>query len=374
MHLAPALASRTFRKLGAARLTTLCDTAGFDVDAALRAWDVLVDPWGDRPVGATRRRDSDITDDHSPFEFSLSVEANRIEPRFLVESQGATGSLTDAWQAARATNERLRAAYGVSLARLGLVEDLFAPRVADVPFAMWHAAWLRHDAAPLFKVYLSPQAGGAAEAPARTQEAFRRLGLGDAWPSVERLLARRGGRDRLIYFSLDLSDDARARVKLYIAHPGITARELDALLAGTPGTRAGDVTALCRALTGQTGSFTARPLLTTLAFTAGDTRPSAVTLHVPIRCYVRDDGVALDNIARHLGAGPGALYRQAIERFADRDLRAGVGMQTYVSVQRRGEALRTTVYLAPELYAVAPPLQPTQRSAAPAAAAWSLTG
>lgn len=341
----------TFRSQGSEQLTALCRAVGFEARPAVEAFETLVEPWGELPVGTAPRWASDITDDGSPYEFSLGIEGARGEPRFLVESQGRDGSLSAAWTAAQETNERLRRRYGTSLERLSRIEDLFAPRYAGARFAMWHAAWLRAGAEPLFKVYLNPDARGPGEAPALVEEALGRLGFSGVWPQLAKHLSRRAGADRLIYFSLDLAADEQARVKVYIAHERGSAEDVEPLLATGPEYVPGDAHRFCQALTGTTGPFTARPLLTCLAYVAnGGTQPSSVTLHLPIRCYARDDGEASRRVVEQLGVGKGAMYLRALQALAGRPLEAGTGLQTYVSYRRQRERLRTTIYLSPELY------------------------
>lgn len=346
---------QTFGSFGNARLEALCRAIDFDPAPALAAFGALIAPWSDRPLGATPPWPSDITDDHTPYELSVGIEGERAEPRFLVESQGDDGTLATRWAAGRATNERLRRTYGVALERFERVADLFEPRASEARFALWHAGWLRHDKPPVFKVYLNPQVHGPMAAPGLVREALGRLGFAHAWSVLAAQLARRPGRDRLIYFSLDLDDGPRARVKVYVAHGHATADDVEPAMTLSAGHVAGDAAEFCRAMTGGEGPFSARPLLTCLAFTAGsDARPTSVTLHLPIRCYVADDGAALVRITAALAPGHRAIYRRAVAAVAARPLSAGVGLQTYASFRRQDGRPRTTAYLALEAFAVAP--------------------
>jgi len=346
----------TLRSFAQARLEALCHTVDFEPAIAAETLDMFLAPWGDCSLRARPPWPSDITDDHTPVELSLSIEGNRLEPRFLVEVQGRDGSLASAWSAARETNERLHRRYGVSLARLAEIEALFEPRGVDARFGMWHAVWLRPAQAPLFKIYLNPQVQGRGEAPALVEEALRRLGFSRAWSFLAAQLGRRGVSDDLIYFSLDLDGGAHARVKVYVAHPRARVEEIDPLLASGPDHVHGDAERFCRAMTGGTGPFHARPLLTCFAFTdPAEARPQSVTLHLPIRCYVDSDQVALHRISSYLGEGTGSMYRRAITAIAGRPLDARTGIQTYVSLQRRRGGSRVTVYLGLEAYTPSAP-------------------
>lgn len=349
----------SFRSLAQLRLHALCEAVAFEPAAAQAVFDALIDSWGDLPIGAAPRWRSDITDDHTPYELSLSFANGRAEPRFLVESQCESPAdlptLDKAWEAGQATNQRLRGRYGACLERFERIVDLFAPSAVQTRFAMWHAAWLRPGAPPLFKLYLNPEAHGPAAAPQRVAAALQRLGFTHAWRFIAEQLQRRPSRDHIIYFSLDLEATPEARVKIYLAHPGARAQDVEPLLAAAPDYQPGDAERFCRALTGGSGPYELRPLLTCFAFSSEhDCRPRNVTLHLPIRCYVRDDHVALERIATLLGEREGALYRRAVEAVAPRPLDAGAGLQTYVSFRRQNEQPKITVYLAVEAYATAP--------------------
>jgi len=344
-----------FLELTQTRLAALCEATQFDARTALEACETLLGPTGQLRVESSPQWRSALSDDHTPVEFSIALEGGRVEPRLLIESLDDAPTVASSWDAARATNERLRQRYGTPLERLALVEELFRPR-RDASFGMWHAAWLRQGRPPLFKVYLNPAANGVESAPALIEEVLGRLGFSRAWSCIEGVVARRPSVDHVIYFSLDLDANPAARVKVYVAHPSATARDIEPLLALSPGYVAGESERFCRALTMTEGPFGARPLQTCYAFTASDdARPSSVTLHLPIRSYTAHDRVALERISNYLGGELGASYRQIIERVAHRPLEAGSGLQTYASLCCARNQKRATVYLAMEAYATHPP-------------------
>ena len=130
----------TFRSFALERLGSLCRAVDYDVSRAVDPLDTLIEPFGDLPVGRAPRWPSDITDDATPIELSLSMEGTRWEPRFLVEPQGEDGSLATRWRAGQDTNRRIAKRYGVSLDRVAAIEDLFEPVDEEGKFAMWHAA------------------------------------------------------------------------------------------------------------------------------------------------------------------------------------------------------------------------------------------
>jgi DMATS type aromatic prenyltransferase len=299
-------------------------------------------PWGDARASATSSWPSDITDDHTPFELSLAVDGAEPETRALVEVQAASPSVSENWVAARGLTRRWAPTYGMDLARLDRVADLFEPRPGTPRFALWHGICFGRARAPDFKVYLNPHARSPERARDLVEEAMRRLGFGSAAPHFPK--DARG--EDVLYFSLDLSAAPLARVKVYFAHRAGTIDAVEAAVACGPGHAPGRAADFCRAMLRASGPFDRRPILTCLSFVAGDPRPSAVTVHVPVRDYVPNDQAVRDRVCAYLPAEGAAIYRRALDSFARRPLSWGAGMQTYVSL--RLPSRRVTVYLATE--------------------------
>lgn len=327
------------------------------LDHAIELFDILGESWAAHPISLGPPYPSDITDDHSPFEFSLALDESRIELRLLGEALGASPSLGSNWDAAWRLTERLEQRSGVSLTRARAIESLFRPRRPNLRFALWHAVSLNpRGGAPDFKLYFNPQSDPTAPAAGVTQEALRRLGFGRAFDWIARHALGRDGLDHLVYFALDLSDLPEARIKVYVAQERATANEVEAVMAATPGHSAGEARQACLALAGSPGPYLARPPIVSLAFAAGcDARPASATLHVPVRCYAEDDREALGRILPFLPSGAGPLYARLLASLTPRRLEDGVGLQTYASLRRHGGSRRVTVYLSPELHAVSPP-------------------
>jgi DMATS type aromatic prenyltransferase len=347
------VSSETLAQRGSARLRALCRALGYDAletRAAESLFEVLAASWGKRAVDEPPTWASDITDDHTPYEFSLAVDGRAAELRFLIEVQGARPSLTSNWAESRAMNERLAAEHGAHLGRLAAVEDLFAPSRAS-RFAMWHAVCLRPGEPPDFKVYLDPQAHGAAEARWLVETAMQRLGLGDARAHLPAI----GAGDELCYVSLDLSATPASRIKIYTAHHHASVARIEAAIASAEGYTPGQVLDFCQLVGASKGPFRARPVQTCLAFVQGKAAPITGTVHFPIRSYVHDDRVAADRILRCMGPESASIYVKALEAFADRRLEDGTGMQTYVSLRLERGRRRLNVYLAPQIYTRANP-------------------
>ncbi|HMG19657.1 MAG TPA: tryptophan dimethylallyltransferase family protein, partial [Kofleriaceae bacterium] len=214
-------ASPTLHELGSWQLGALANVA----DELVRDLPNILAVFGELLGTSAGRRGqdgpayaSDVVDDHTPFEMSLAIGGTAPELRLLVETVGADSSLAARWQAARALGERLRDRHGADLRRLDAIADLFQPRRDHGVLAMWYAVGFRPGQPPQWKAYVDLRARGNEHARAVLEEALDRLGLAAAYP---RLMREAGGRDlldELVYFSLDLADHDRARVKAYFRH------------------------------------------------------------------------------------------------------------------------------------------------------------
>ncbi|HEX8110344.1 MAG TPA: iron-containing redox enzyme family protein, partial [Kofleriaceae bacterium] len=226
---------------------------------------------------------------------------------------------------------------------------------------MWYAVVFRPDHAPAWKAYLDLRAQGSERARAVLEEALDRLGLGAAYPRLMREAGARDLLDELVYFSLDLAEDERARVKVYFRHYQATIGDLERVIAGAGGAEPGDIGAFCTTVLGHSGPYRARPLVSCWAFTGGE--PSGATLYAPIAYYVRDDAEARARILRWMDCveiDPDG-YERALAAFARRSLESGVGMHSYVSFKRDRGLPRVTAYLAPEAYRTFPPASLARR-------------
>jgi len=344
----PSPVTPSLRSLGRAQIDGLCEALGIDEQRgrALAAFDLLSDSWADRPTDRPAFP-SDITDDSSPYEFSVAFDGRTPELRLLSEAQGSQGSMAARWTAAWHMSEQLAQRFGASLARARRVATIFEPKVHGLTFAMWHAASLR-AANPAFRIYFNPLAKGRSHALPSVVLALETLGMAGAAAWLSRRFPR--GEHTPLYFSVDLSEGPAARCKVYLAHPVATAERLDALIAGIGGHEPGDIHAFCRAMTGTTGPWARRPPLTCLAFREGCELPYTVTFHVPIRCYAPNDAVALERISGQLTPEDAVAYGRAVHRLARGPLDCTSGIQTYASVRREDGRKRLTIYLSPEAY------------------------
>jgi DMATS type aromatic prenyltransferase len=341
-------APTTLRGLGRKQIERLCGALGIpeQTDRTLRAFDLLSSTWAHRTIDRPRFN-SDITDDCSPYEFSVALDGRAPELRILAEAQGRRGSSLEQWHAGWRLSEQLAQRFGASLVRARRVARLFEPESLGLTFGLWHAASFS-SVQPAFRIYFNPQAKGRSAAMPSTLTAFETLGMGGAAAWIKGRFAP--GEHHPLYFSVDLSDGPTARCKIYLAHPGATADHLEHLIAGHGGHQPGDIHAFCRSMTGTSGPWPSRPLLTCLAFREGLDEPYTITLHVPIRCYAQNDEVALERIASQLTPAEASAYERAVRCLARRPLGRSAGIQTYASVRCEHDRRRMTIYLSPEAY------------------------
>lgn len=342
--------SQSFSGHGAERLRALCDGLGLSAQREREAQKVLscfLTRWGDTTIGRKPRWKSDITDDHSPFEFSLAMDGVEPELRILVEAQAERPGLLASWEAGRALSRELAEEFGMPLDRLSRIEHLFAPTDLNAKFAIWHAVALRADGPPEFKIYLNPQAQGRGCSGNIVARAMALLGFPDA-------AVPRSGRslDEIKYISLDMSNRPSARIKLYAAHHGATGDDIEAALSPASYYVSGEAADFCRHMSGHDGPYSSLPVQTCLAYASNHEAPLMGTVHFPVRSYAPNDEIVRDRILEYLGEPTAHIYSKAIASFANRPLDAGVGMQTYASLRQQKGGSRMTVYLSPELYNV----------------------
>lgn len=347
-------------EVGTRQLRNLGEALAFPAVETQRLIDIftyLLGSAASRSAGDPPAYASDVVDDHTPFEMSIAVGGGASELRVLVEPVDGDPSLGGRWRAARAAGDWLHKHHGVDLARLERVADLFEPRHEHALLALWYAVGIRKGARPDVKAYFDLRARGAEHSLEVLEEALARLDLAAAYPRVLREAARRGpALDELVYFSLDLAKRDGARVKVYFRHHHASAEDAEHVIGGIGGAAGGDVNAFCETTLGSRGPYDARPLVSCWSFAHG-AEPSGATLYAPVAYYAPHDAEVSARIRRWLQPQPDAVaqYEAAIRAFAHRPLDRGVGMHSYVSFKRDKGALRSTAYLAPEVYRVFSP-------------------
>lgn len=350
---APEFIHGSLGALGARKFRLLCEGVGVPelADAAAELFHTMCE-WSDWPAGDTPLWPTDVSDDGTPFEYSLAFDGGEPKVRFLMEAQQAELGAKASWAAGLRLAEQLGRLDQVDLTRFHLVTDLFAPcPEVSARFSLWHGATLRPDGSAAFKVYFNPQIQGPAAARGLVKEAFERLGLREALDRLLGSLPEGGRNNRLVFFSLDLSKTAEARVKLYIAHDNATQDSVESDLAGVEGYQKGDAKDWIEQLVARDGPFDARPMLTCFGFTSPK-NPPAVTVYVPVRCYSPSDSHTIDRVCELLAPQDGLRLREGLDRMAGRPLDVGRGLVTYVALRRHASGLNITTYAAPEVYGI----------------------
>lgn len=348
----------TSRDLLLPKLHALCAGLGLQsLEAqATEVFDLLTESWSVWPARSEPYWPSDITDDHTPVEFSVAFGERERCLRLLAEQQQRPLTATSSWHAGLALNQRLAETWGADLSQFYRIEDLFAPEPDEAPkFSLWHAAIISEHAPPVFKIYLNPQIRGSAGAAELVDQALRRLGCEGA----RAFLAQRGSdKTRYAYFSLDLVSPSKARTKVYTNHYGVSSAQFAEYCRGVKEVSVSEVQARIDALTGGRAPSDGRPLQTCLAFRGADPVPE-VNISVPVRSYAANDEEALDLAAQMLSAEDSARLERGVRAMAGRPLDMGRSLVTYVSLRQEPNKVRTTLYLSPEAYAIAAPYRPS---------------
>lgn len=348
----------THAEFGERKLSLLCEGLGLSHQrrAAIELFRLLTKDWSQWPLEDKPSWKTDITDDGTPFEFSVAFDGSARQVRILVESQEDPIGPLSSWSAGLRLNQRLKTLPGVDLERFELVRDLFTPDDgASLRFTLWHGASLNADGSAAFKIYVNPQVRGPRLANGIVRDALRRLSLGEAAQFLLSHLRSRRDRNSFIYFSLDLSSGRAARAKVYIAHEHATAAEVDAALEGCRDHVPGDASRWIAGLLGNMGTFDLRPILTCYSFSSAGGIPRA-TVHVPVRCYVRSDAEAVDQASKFLASQHATALQSGLSRVSGYPLDRGRGSLTYVSFKRRPGGTCVTTYVAPQAYEVNAPL------------------
>ncbi|KAF2964292.1 hypothetical protein GQX73_g9283 [Xylaria multiplex] len=350
----------------------LSSAVGLDATKRNDLVDVLeltMSDWGQALVPErinTSRWVSHVSNDHSPFEYSvvLDQKTGEAELRFLIEAQlsdreGDGNFLSQLQEKALQLTGKIADKYNtaISLDRFNLIRDLFMPANPEGKFSAWHS-YAAGKNGPEWKVYFNPcVVPGRDKALAATRTAFERLGMADMWQLVEKTLTP---GESVIYFSLDLSSDVgHARVKVYISHHSATASAIaQKHVALCPHADAYEIQRFCETMAGGSlGPYEGKLLLSCFAFTTRAPGQSEGTVHFPVDAYAADDEEVGQRVERYMAAVDAApLYRQRYGRVISavqrRSLDQRPCIHSWVSLkQKAGGRQSNTFYLSPVLFA-----------------------
>lgn len=351
-HSKDSASASTWIDAGIDQLGRLARAIGLEdrIDAIETLFRRALTPWGATRASAWP---SAVSDDHTPFTWSLELEGDHVALRWQVEPLGDSPSLLANRERALGLLAALEREGLVTLGALHVVSDLLLPPEPVGTFSAWLGFRVPVDGPIGVTIDLNPQAQGPGLAQALTEAALVRLGFDLAWATVARTLVRRGPvLDELTSFSIDLSPGEGTRVVVRARHHHPTIAELEAAVEGTGAVRLKDV--LGPLAIDPDDRLWGRPPETSLAFRSTHTDPSApvaTTLHVPIHGYAHDDRDVAERIERLLVARglDATAHRRAIEALSTRPLADGLGLQSHVSTRFEPGPANVTVQLAPEL-------------------------
>ncbi|OTA80668.1 hypothetical protein M434DRAFT_25462 [Hypoxylon sp. CO27-5] len=369
------LTQATYLSEAKRQLSHLARALGQDstkIDLLHGALDISTKGWGQLPIPqdvSSSRWMSYVSNDHSPFEYSvvLDQETGEAELRFLIEAQPsddeAPGNLTQLQAEALAFSKRIANEYGtrVSLNRFNAIRDLFMPNQPEGSFAAWYSYAPGKDGAE-WKIYLNPSYTPTPDrhsAISITRTALERIGLSESWAVVQSILEP---SESIIYFSLDLSSDARnARAKVYISHGTATTASAIAKkhAAVSPHADTYEIQRFCETMGGgqyQLGPYGRKPLLSCFAFTIQAPDRPVGTVHFPISAYADDDREIQERIERYMASVSvpplfRKRYRKMISAVQRRPLDQGTGVHAWVSLKQAvGGKQSKTFYISPGLF------------------------
>lgn len=344
------------------QLRRLCGALGLAPYAPLAGLRMLLDPISARSLGEPPAWPTDISDDHTPVEYSIAYDVGKPPAlRILGETIARQASRRANLHTALQLVDTLAARLDLALDRFHRVRPLFVDGDLLQDFAIWFALVHRPDRAPEVKVYFNPDVRGRQHGADLVREALSRLGRATAYRTALEYGVRPGqlgDRDYFSFFALDLHAQPDSRIKLYVAHEDAGVDDLVRAARAVRGANS-DLVRDFLELTGCTGPLTGKPPLSGYDFTEGDDeRPSGYTLYLPIREYVSDDEHARElvhAVLDRIGLDPAPVDR-AIDAVAQRPLADGVGLIAHMSLRlhaHRGPGV--TVYLSSEAYGVTPP-------------------
>ncbi|MFB9908608.1 tryptophan dimethylallyltransferase family protein [Allokutzneria oryzae] len=356
------LSAISLREYASEQLQGLHRAVGF-MDAPRDTMDLLsnlLGPGGVHLLSEPPLWSSDLSDDKTPIEFSVAFEGDGTPTvRLCVEPTAERPSHAANVQVSKEILQFYSERFNFSLEQFHRVSELFLSPGLRGRFAIWVAVVLKRNDRPSFKVYFTPDERALAEAPALIEEALHRLGFRDAFGPLCRHALRPGlGLDHFTFFSLDLGERSRSRVKVYASHFSADVTDIERAARLARGVEPGRLRDFCYLVGGGPGPFAARPLISSYAFVEGDTdRPSGYTLHLPIRDYVTDDALSRARVNALLSQQgfDSAPFEDALGVVARRPLDQGVGMIPYASLRLGLVRPGVTVYLSSELYQVVPP-------------------
>ncbi|HUX80487.1 MAG TPA: tryptophan dimethylallyltransferase family protein, partial [Alphaproteobacteria bacterium] len=264
----------TLGSLGKKKLEQIYKVIGQEnnIKEATTIFDLMSAPWSE--YSREIKWENNLTDDFSPFEYSITFKGSKTTPiiRFLIEPQEFPLNKQSNWKAGLALKERIKKLPNVDVSKLNKIQNIFSPPTTqniESHFSIWYAAVLEPNN-PQIKVYLNPQIRGEKSAPELVKNAFVALDSEHAWKFISDRLSLSKNPSKMLYFSLDLSADDKARTKVYVANNSL--KDIEAQLQGCLHYVPGSASKWVKILTNQ-DFFDKKPIQITYNFTSEHDRP-----------------------------------------------------------------------------------------------------
>ncbi len=315
---------------------------------AAQIFDLMSGPWAD--YSRDVKWENSITDDISPFEFSVVFRGSETTPivRFLIEPQEFPLNIQSNWKAGLALKEKLKTLPSVDVSKLDKILNIFSPPTAqniESHFSIWYATILEPNK-PLIKVYLNPQIQGEEKTQELVKKAFSTLNSEYAWKFVSDRVYSSKNPSKILYFSLDLLSGDKARTKVYMASKSL--KDVEAKLQGCLNYVSGSASKWVKTLTNK-DVFDKKPIQITYNFTSEHDRPGP-TIHIPVRSYTENDEKAVERLNDFLSPEQIKTLKAIITAISGSSLKDEKAL-TYVSFRPSAEGqLDVYCYIAPCIY------------------------
>lgn len=292
----------------------------------------LLPPWAHELIGTAPAQPSYVADDGFPAEMSVNWSGSQPELRVLFDSLG---------------HDVVRPGESVfRTRRFERVHETFTPRAGrPTPAPLWHSIAWRPPSGVVHKTYFGLYSWPHAQREAAVAEAMARLGLAAAWADTRRRVETVEGAREIEFFAVDLTDEARARVKIYYRNHGAGLTDVDRVASVALHHDSRQARAAYRTLAGGEADA-GEAALSCLAFRSGVDRAAEATTYLRLPALAPDDGEAVERTAALLhdqGVDPGR-FRTLAAALAPGPLAGSRGVLELVSFRAAGRRGDVTTY------------------------------
>jgi len=155
-----------------------------------------------------------------------------------------------------------------------------------------HVVQWRKDGPPSFKIYFLHQPDKGDD---NLEMALQQLNAIEPWEAIKAHFKKLGfSRPMCGALSLDMKDpDKKSRVKIYVAHDGHTAKEIDSISTIATNYTPGAFEKAIVSITGKSSDWE-QPPVTYFSFIPGEPVPSASLIFIPLAANIENDAVAIE--------------------------------------------------------------------------------